>query len=327
MGKKGAWRTRVGLYGYARELLRASRAGIEAIHGRGKTPLAPLMHRRCLRRHGFAGKGLSMLRSLQELKHYTVTATDGDVGKVKNFLLDDEHWLIRYLVVDTGGLLERHEVLVSPVSFSEVDWATERFHVSLSREKVKNSPGVDTDKPVSRQQEEAFHNYYGYPLYWDYPAMWGAGSAAALLVSEELNSLKAASNPSAESEGDVHLRSAKEIRGYDISATDGSIGHVDDFIVDDQMWEVRYLVIDTSNWWFGKKVLVAPEWASEVSWEDRKVEVLISREDIKNSPEWDPSTALNREYERELYDYYRKPRYWERVEREAHRPSHPTSGR
>jgi sporulation protein YlmC with PRC-barrel domain len=268
-----------------------------------------------------------MLRSLKELEHYKVTASDGDVGKVKNFLLDDEHWLIRYLVVDTGGLLERHEVLISPVSFSEVEWATQRFHVSLTMEKVKHSPSVDTDKPVSRQQEEAFHNYYGYPLYWDYPAMWGAGSAAALLATEELNALGATAPSREEPSGDIHLRSAKELRGYDIQATDGSIGHVDDFIVDDQMWEVRYLVIDTSNWWFGKKVLVAPEWASDISWEDRKVEIVMSRDAIKDSPEWDPSVAVNREYETRLYDYYRKPGYWEVNQRRRLRPSqHSDSG-
>lgn len=260
-----------------------------------------------------------MLRSLKDMNHYTVTATDGDVGKVKDFLIDDEHWVVRYLVVDTGGWLDRHEVLISPVSFSDVDWATQRFHVALTKDKVKNSPSVDTDKPVSRQQEEAFHNYYGYPLYWDYPAMWGAGTAATLLAEGEFNALSAERRAAEEEpRGDVHLRSAKEIRGYEIHASDGSIGHVDDFVVDDEIWEIRYLTIDTSNWWFGKKVLVSPDWASEVSWEDRRVEVLLSRDAIKSSPEWDPTIAVNREYETRLYDYYRKPKYWEQSRRDEH---------
>ena len=115
--------------------------------------------------------------------------------------------------------------------------------------------------------------------------------------------------------GDVHLRSAQEVRGYHIQGSDEAIGHVEDFIVDDETWEVRYLVIDTSNWWFGKKVLVAPHWASRISWEERKVYVDLSRQAIKNSPEWNATAAVNREYEARLYDYYGRPVYWDTDDR------------
>ena len=109
---------------------------------------------------------------------------------------------------------------------------------------------------------------------------------------------------------DVHLRSAKELRGYHIQGTDAAIGHVADFIIDDQTWQVRYLVVDTSNWWFGKKVLVAPHWASSVIWENRNVYVDLTRQAIKNSPEWNSNAPVNREYEMRLYDYYGRPSYW-----------------
>ncbi|MEO8211559.1 MAG: PRC-barrel domain-containing protein [Myxococcales bacterium] len=110
--------------------------------------------------------------------------------------------------------------------------------------------------------------------------------------------------------GDAHLRSARELRGYHLQGSDDSIGHVADFIVDDVTWEVRYLVIDTSNWWLGKKVLVAPRWASHVAWAERKVFVDLSREAIKNSPDWNGEDAINREYETRVYDYYDRGAYW-----------------
>ncbi len=262
-----------------------------------------------------------MLRSLRNLEHYTVTATDGDVGKVVNFLIDDERWSVRYLVVDTGAFLNRHEVLISPISFSEVEWPTENFHLALTKEKVKNSPSVDTAKPVSRQQEEEFNNYYAYPHYWTYPDAWTAGASSVLAAEAWTEPEPPPSNP--EPPRETHLRSAKEIRGYNIQATDDSIGHVDDFIVEDIDWDIRYFVIDTSNWWFGKKVLVAPQWAQQVSWEDRNVQIGLSRQAIKESPEWDSTININREYEARLYEHYRQPGYWD-VGSRRRRPSQPS---
>lgn len=92
-----------------------------------------------------------MLRSLRDLERYTVCATDGELGMVANFLLDEEHWVVRYLVVDTGGLFDGHYVLISPISFREVQWSSQRFHLALTMDKIRDSPPIDADKPVSRQ--------------------------------------------------------------------------------------------------------------------------------------------------------------------------------
>lgn len=249
-----------------------------------------------------------MLRSLKDLERYRVNAVDGDVGSVVNFLLDDERWIVRYLVVETGGVLGRPRVLISPISFRQVEWSSHRFNLALTMDKVKNSPGLDVDKPVSRQHERDYFGYYGYPYYWGYLAPWGMSASPALLAAG-----RRSEEPSAHSEktgADVHLRSVREVRGYHIQGTDEAIGHVDDFIVDDETWEIRYLVIDTSNWWFGKKVLVSPHWASRVSWSERKVHLDLSRQAIKDSPEWNATAGVNREYETRLYDYYGRPAYW-----------------
>ncbi len=249
-----------------------------------------------------------MLRSLKELDGYTVRATDGDVGPVVDLLLDDVRWTIRYLVVETGGFFNERRILISPISFREVDWTSQRFHVALSMDKVKKSPSVDLDKPVSRQHELDYYRYYDYPNYWAYSGLWGVAAYPGPIASAAFSELPAGKN---DRPGDSHLRSAREVRGYHIQGSDDAVGHLEDFIVDDESWEIRYLTIDTSNWWFGKKVLIAPHWASQVSWQEGKVHVDMTRDAIKESPEWNPSAPVNREYEARLYDYYGRPVYWD----------------
>jgi PRC-barrel domain len=249
-----------------------------------------------------------MLRSLKDLERYTVNATDGEIGSVVTFLLDDQQWVVRYLVVEAVSFLDGRQVLVSPISFREAQWSTRRFHLALTMDRVRNSPSIDLDEPVSRQQEREYSRYYGYPYYWGYSGLWGMGASPGLLAADRW--IEAPVDFVDKTSGDVHLRSAREVLGYHIQGSDAAIGHVEDFIVDDETWEVRYLVIDTSNWWFGKKVFVAPHWASRISWGERKVYMNMSREAIKRCPEWNATAAINREFEARLYDYYGRPVYW-----------------
>lgn len=249
-----------------------------------------------------------MLRSLKDLEGYNVNATDGEVGKVVDFLLDDERWVIRYLVVQTGRVfLGGARVLVSPISFQPPQWADHTFPVNLTMERVKNSPSVDTDKPVSRQHERDLSGYYGYQSYWGSMQPWGIGMQPAMLAGPVVPSLPHAGDDTPE---DVHLRSAREVRGYHVQGTDDSIGHIADFVVDDESWVVRYLVVDTRNWWFGKHVLIAPQWATGVNWAERQVHVDMSRDAIKAGPAWNANDPVNRGYEARLYDYHGRPVYW-----------------
>jgi hypothetical protein len=262
-----------------------------------------------------------MLRSLRGFERYAVGATDGDMGSVENFLVDDQSWVVRYLVVETGGLLGGRRVLISPISFRQTEAASCRFELALTMNKIENSPSIDLDKPVSRQHERDYHQYYGYPYYWGYGGLWGTGTYPGILATNAPEDVYAGQRDDAP--GDAHLRSAREVCGYHVQGSDGAIGHVEDFIVDDETWEVRYLVIDTSNWWFGKRVLVAPCWASRVSWDERKIFVDMSRAAIKNSPEWDGTAGINRVYEARLYDYYGHPAYWATATRPGAPPAHP----
>ncbi|HLS80055.1 MAG TPA: PRC-barrel domain-containing protein [Steroidobacter sp.] len=254
-----------------------------------------------------------MLRTLRDLKRMTIGATDGEIGKVRDAFFDDHHWAVRYLVVDTGGWLSGRKVLITPLSVGEGDWENRVLHVRLTRDQVKNAPDIDTDKPVSRQRESEFFDHYGYPYYWAGPAMWGptsfpAGTEAALgqipppVEPERLARREQESH-------DPHLRSANEVSGYGIEAADGGIGHIDDFLFDDEDWALRYLVVDTRNWLPGRQVLLSTEWVDEVSWSERKAYVGLSREEVRSSPEYDRRLMISETEEERLYRHYnREPR-------------------
>jgi len=248
-----------------------------------------------------------MRYSVKDLKGYSIGATDGDIGKLDDFYFDDKFWTIRYLVAETGNWLLNRKVLISPFALKKADSPRERLNVTLTKKQVGESPSIDTDKPVSRQHEASYLDYYGYPYYWSGPDLWGPVIYPQLLVTTQRRIEEARAER--EEANDVHLRSANKVTGYHIEATDGDIGHVEDFILDDETWEIRYMVVDTQNWWQGKKVLVAPQWISRVSWDDSTVYVDLSKETIKNGPEYHPED-LNREYEETLYDYYKRPKYW-----------------
>jgi len=231
-----------------------------------------------------------MLGSLKDLERYTLTATDGDSGHIVNVLFDDEHWTVRYLVVDTNHAHAGGPVLIRPVSFRQVDRSSRHFHVALTREEVRNSPSIDADKPVDRQHELAHYRSYGYPFYWGTSGLWGMGPYPDLMAMTAWKELR--EDYFDDRFCDIHLRSAKEVRGYHVQGSDGELGHVDDFIADDSSWRIRYVRLDTSNWGFGKKVLVAPRWVTRISWDDRKVYVGLSRQAIHDSPLWNPRAGM-----------------------------------
>jgi sporulation protein YlmC with PRC-barrel domain len=255
-----------------------------------------------------------MLRSLKDLHNYTIRASGDDIGKLKDIYFDDHHWLVRYVIVDTGGWLQERKVLVSPVALTDSDWASRRFDVDLTREQIETSPRIDQDMPVSRQKEAELVKYYRWPTYWGAHVMHPSQPPipAPTGVTGEQRPSAAADEAAVSTiqDGDPALRSLREVIGYHIQAADGSIGHVEDMIADDETWKIRYLVIDTRNWLPGKKVLVAPGWVEKFDWNETKVFVELTRDAIKESPEFDPSAPLNRKQEERLYDFYGRPYYW-----------------
>jgi len=248
-----------------------------------------------------------MLRSMKALMNYGLLATDGKFGAVDDFLFDDDAWTVRYLVANTGGWLRGRLVLISPAALEQPDYQSHLFPVDLTRDQIEQGPSILSDAPVARQKELELARHYNWPMYWAIDGLGGFGAAPIVTL---IGPPQGQARPE-EEEGNPHLRSVREVRGYRIHATDGDIGHVDDFIVDDANWVIRYLVVDTRNWLPGRRVLLACDWIEEVSWLDTRVAVRHSREEIKNSPEYDPSAPVNREYEEVLHDYYGRPKYWE----------------
>ena len=255
-----------------------------------------------------------MLRNAKVLETYALRARDGDIGKVRDFYFDDQDWHIRYFVVDTGSWLTGRRVLISPEAVNGQLWADRMIPVALTREQVKNSPSIDTANPVLRQHEMELRHHYGWPPYWGvvFPeaatrALFGVPAAHQAGSAEDWH--QAPSTADHEPGDDSHLRSAGETIGYHIEAADGAIGHIDDFLVDDDSWRIRYLVIDPRNWWPGRKVIVAPGWIREVSWAESTVFTDLSRATIKGSPAYDPAQTVSADYSGQLHDYYGRPRY------------------
>jgi len=246
----------------------------------------------------------NMLIKAKTLNGYKLNSRDGEIGKVKEFYFDDRYWTVRYLIADTGSWLTGRQVLISPYALGDVIQEEETIAVNLTKKQIEGSPSPDSDKPVSRQYETEYYGYYGLPMYWGGLYRWGS---YPYVEHDHKRWGKAAK---IEKAWDSHLRSTQEVSGYNIHAADGMIGHVVDFIVDDESWAIRYLVINTHNWWPGKKLLISPQWIDLVSWSEKKVFTKLSRESIKQAPEYTEESLLTRDFESALYIHYKREGYW-----------------
>ena len=190
-----------------------------------------------------------MQQRISAMIGYSIRAIDGDLGKVNDFYFDDATWTVRYMVVETGNRLAGRKALISLVALGKPDRESTTLSVNLTCDQVRNSPDIDTERPVYRQHEEEIHKYYGWPAYWEGGYRGALGITPYPLYENPLPRTSADSN----THDDPHLRSMRQVKGYHIHANDGSIGHVEDFIVDDDTWAIRHLIVDTGNWLPGKK--------------------------------------------------------------------------
>ena len=211
-----------------------------------------------------------MFRSLGDLIGASMNATDGEIGRICNFLFDDQSWKIRYLVVDVGHWLARREVLISVSAIDQPDWKTRTLTAHLTKEQLRNSSDVDSKKAVSRQQEIAMREYFGWPAYWD------------TVVDKVFppNLIPAGREFPVHTEEDNHLRSAEDVIGYEVWASDGVIGCLESFVVDDAVWHIGYLDVKTGEGLQSRSVLVPTSWAKSISWADHHVNLQGSRERI-----------------------------------------------
>jgi len=278
-----------------------------------------------------------MLKALASLKGFDLHATDGSLGTVSDFLFDDSIWKVRWMVVDTGNWLPGRKVLIHPSAVISAEHEARTLNVELTKAQVEGSPAILKDRPVSQQMQNSLYGYYGWNPLWGggmygaglygaglYGAgMYGgmAGIAAPVSAPAYFGAVAVLERERGEADhgddrdlttldrGDPHLRSTVEVTGYHVHTTDGAIGHVEDFLIDNESWGVRYLVVDTSNWWFGQHVLISPQAVENVNWAERHVRLDMSKERVKSSPPWDPTEANNGEHEQRLRDHYGWPSY------------------
>lgn len=248
-----------------------------------------------------------MLWNASAIKGYGLSEKDGELGSVKDLLFDDAKWVVRWLIVDTGNWLPGRKVLLPPSALGKPDAETRQFPVKLTKQQVKDSPDVNTDLPVSRQNEAHLYEHYDWEPYWD-----GSFAPASLImaVPTDVTMNRPNSYPRDQHEGphlfagNPHLRSASAVTGYGIHATDGEIGAVEDILVDDQDWSVRYMLVDTGNWWPGERVLISPKSVRKIEWVEKLIYLNVNRDTVKKSPPYDPAITVDGAYEEKYLAYY-----------------------
>lgn len=233
-----------------------------------------------------------MLQNLKSLYGNKLSATDGEIGHVLDFYFDDQSWAVRYVVADTGSWLSGRQVLLSPHGFGSLHQAANHLRVNLTRKQIEESPSIESHKPVSRQYEEEYYRYYGWPTYWQGDGIWGTSAFPIVaLPPGPLSDRPHAANGSPPKRADKHLRSAFAVDGYCLQASDGKIGHVCDFRIDSESWALRRLVVKTGQWLPGKEVEIPTEKIDRISYDDSTVFAHMTMEGITQSPQHHP--ALN----------------------------------
>jgi sporulation protein YlmC with PRC-barrel domain len=250
-----------------------------------------------------------MLLLQSELRNFTLRARDGEIGRSRDFLFDDAKWTVRYMEANTGKWLLGRRVLISPLSLEEPNLDAREIPVSLSTKEIEDAPGVKEDEPISEQFEREYYGFYGYPYYWVGGDVWGLHGFPADLL-QQANYRQETPKPGQEEKvRKSHLRSMREVEGYRIHASDGEIGHVEDFVLDTSNWAVRYLVVDIRRLLPGPSVLIAPAWVDRVSWHEKEVFVDVTKSSIETAPKVKP--PVSREDEVEVFKHFSRDPYWE----------------
>jgi uncharacterized protein YrrD len=227
-----------------------------------------------------------MFQSIKHLYRETLCALDGKIGHVKDFYFDDVNWAVRYLVADVHSWISGRQVLLAPHAFDSLNQDGKVLLVNLTRKQIADSPSIDTHKPVSRQYEEDYYQYYGWPSYWLGNLIQGISLSAAAPATGRFQIAETDESERHHESMDPHLRSTQAIRGYQIQASDGTLGHVSDFLMDDKSWMIHGLVVETGDWFSGKEVLIPLSKIAWISCDESKVFVNLTKEAVRQGPEY-----------------------------------------
>lgn len=224
-----------------------------------------------------------MQRRLSAFANYTIESPDGKVGYISDALFEDDHWKIRWFVINVGSWLFGHKLLIRPAALGRPDIRQRAFPVTLTKAEVEASPDISSDPPVFRQMEHGMKTVDTYVPIWDIGAFGGysVGSSDFAIYNErETQQYHAMTN------GDLHLRSGGQVIGYGIYALDGDIGHLEDFLMNDETWQIEYALVDTKNWGSGKHILIPVTDIMAIDWAGKYIRIDRTRYDIKSGPSW-----------------------------------------
>jgi uncharacterized protein YrrD len=243
---------------------------------------------------------------------YGIEAHDGELGTISDFLFDSRSWGFRWLVVETGSWFSERKVLIHPSAIENVDHGAGSLKLHLTRQEIQDSPGIAMDQPMSRQKEVLLYDYYGLDPLWgmglyDMDVLGGYIGPPRYFGPKDMNRAMAMAERLEDDDTDLH--SLAVLKGTHVHATDGNIGHVENIIIDDGSWDMRYLIINTSNWWMGKHVLISPYAVADISWANQQISLNVSQEKVKESPPWDPIKMISDMEERGLHKHYGWPGY------------------
>ena len=225
-----------------------------------------------------------MLQDIQHLYDLKLSATDGDLGQVKDFYFDDQSWKIRYLVVDTGNWLPGRQVLLSPDAFNPAAFGAlnakpGHLHVNLTRRQIEDSPSIETHLPISRQHETGYYQYYGWPVYWDAGLLDVARPPTNAPEGMAERNLRHGQ----QQQGDLHLRSTKAITGYDIHASDGLMGTVNNFLIDGKSWRIREITAETGHWFTIRTIHIPTAQITGIGYDESAVFVDLSIAELESA--------------------------------------------
>lgn len=259
-----------------------------------------------------------MLRSVKSLKNYSLAAKDGHIGHLLTLYFDDQNWSVKYLVVDTGNWLPGKKILLTSNVVGEPDWADKSIFVSLTKNQILTSPTLDTNIPVSEQHKKHENIFQGAMHFFIHNETQKQKSfAEELRIETDVPEMGAEILDIKHDEVhgksfDPHLRSCQRIKGYHIQTLDKELGHIEDFIIDDETWEIKQIVVATKNWVPGRMVMCPPDLVTQIDCEVSKICLNITAADLYHLPEFDVHLPANKVMETRFYDYAGKPMYWSR---------------
>jgi uncharacterized protein YrrD len=225
-----------------------------------------------------------MSQSIKQLYGDKLWASDGEIGHVSDFYFNDDSWVVRYVVAETGTWLTGRQVLLAPHAFGALHQAGKLVLINLTKKQIESSPSIEIHKPISRQYEEEYYKYYGWPTYWEGNGLWGMNAfPVSELPDEPILSEKAVRAGTQKERPDFHLRGTRSVEGYHLQAKDGAMGHVTDFLMDPRTWEIRGLVIKTGSWFSGQEVEIPVKQVIGISYEESTVFVELTCEDVEQS--------------------------------------------